>query len=104
MSKCFYKEKSPSNVEWVCLEIDTTGLKVFGIEITLEESPDNAHLKCAHVFGGLPRECVKKVYDVQRSDKDGEFLFVKGLTDACGCPSKNSTANNDQAKSESCEL
>ena len=79
-ANCFYKESIEQ--EWVCLELDIVGLKVNGIETIMETSATDKTLKCPHIFGGIPRECVRKVYAVQRAN-DGTFLFVKGLTDAC---------------------
>jgi len=91
IANCFYQTSSPAQEHWVCLEIDTTGLKVFGIEVKLEEAANDPELKCAHIFGGLPKETIRKVYDVKRNT-DGEFISVKGLTDnnpSCGCSSSN---------------
>jgi uncharacterized protein (DUF952 family) len=83
-ANCFYKNSTDK--DWVCLEIDVVGLKVNGIETKMEESESDPKLQCPHIFGGIPRECVRKVYIVQRGD-DGTFLSVKGLTDMCS--SKN---------------
>ena len=79
-ANCFYKTSTEK--EWICLEIDVVGLKVNSIETVMESSKDDESLKCPHIFGGIPRECVRKLYSVQRGE-DGTFLFVKGLTDMC---------------------
>lgn len=79
-ANCFYSKSDEK--EWICLEINTTGLAVFGIEIKMELSETDPELKCPHIFGGLPRETVVKVYPILRGE-NGEFLFVQGLTDVC---------------------
>lgn len=104
IANCFYKETSPPGEEWVCLEVDTTGLKVFGIEITLEESAENPDLKCAHIYGGLPQECVRKVYTIQRKVDDGEFLTVKGLADTSSCGCNGSSASGETGNNSRVEL
>ena len=65
------------------------GLKVNGIELEMVPSESNPELQCPHIFGGLPRESVKNVYEVERTKDTGEFLFVRGLTDSCGCKSSS---------------
>lgn len=77
---CFYKGSEEK--EWICLEIDRLGLEVAGIEMEMVPAPNDPELKCPHIFGGIPREAVTKVFPVIRGD-DGEFLFVQGLTDTC---------------------
>ena len=84
-ANCFYQASAPADQEWVCLEIDTMGLKVNGFEVKMQDSETQPELKCPHIYGGLPEEAVKKVYDIQRHKETGEFLFVTGLTDQCGC-------------------
>jgi len=83
---CFYGD-APITEEWICLQINTTGLKFNGIEVTMEESAENPELKCARVYGGFPRETVTKVYNVQRAS-DGTFVSIRGLTDATCCPAR----------------
>ncbi|GKY96018.1 hypothetical protein MPSEU_000562300 [Mayamaea pseudoterrestris] len=80
LANCFYK--SSTELEWVCIEIDVVGLKVNSIETKMVESEKDPKLQCPHIFGGIPRECVRKVYNVQRAE-DGTFLVVEGLTDSC---------------------
>eukprot|EP00977_Amphora_coffeiformis_P020466 scaffold8290_cov174-Amphora_coffeaeformis.AAC.3 len=82
-ANCFYKDKSPPTVEWVCLEIDTLGLRMNQIEMKMIESDMDPTLKCPHVYGKIPEEVIRNVYPVQRDLGSGEFLFVTGLTDAC---------------------
>jgi uncharacterized protein (DUF952 family) len=91
MNCLYHTSKSPDSAslgqEWICLQVDTMGLKVHGIEIEMVPSQLDPTLQCPHVFGGLPREAVTKVYKVDRGS-DGVFLSVRGLTDAaasCGC-------------------
>jgi len=79
-ANCFYKDDT--EMEWICLQINTTGLAFNSIEVKMEESTIDPTLKCPHIFGGIPKECVSKVYPVQRGE-DGAFLFIKGLTDVC---------------------
>jgi uncharacterized protein (DUF952 family) len=82
-ANCFYQAKSPASEEWVCLEIETMGLRMNGIEMKMIESTLDANLKCPHVYGEIPEEAIRKAYPVQREPTSGEFLFVTGLTDAC---------------------
>ena len=82
-ANCFYKEKSPAGVEWVCLEIDTMGLRMNGIELKMIPSDMDPTLKCPHIYGEIPEEVVRNVYPVQRNTTTGEFLFITGLTDSC---------------------
>lgn len=79
-ANCFYKESDEK--EWVCLEINTIGLRVDGIEIVMEQSSTDPDLKCPHIFGGIPSHTIKKVYKVVR-EADGTFVFIQGLTDTC---------------------
>mgnify|MGYP000093378842 CR=1 FL=1 len=79
-ANCFYKDDK--EMDWVCLQIDTSGLSFHGIEVTMEASITDPELKCPKIFGGIPRGAINKVYDVQRAE-DGSFVFVKGLTDQC---------------------
>lgn len=82
-ANCFYRTDES---EWICLEIDTMGLKVNGIEIEMVKSETNPELVCPHIFGGVPTEAVKNVYPVERQRETGEFLSVRGLTGkGCGC-------------------
>jgi uncharacterized protein (DUF952 family) len=78
---CMYKDDGS---EWICLQVDTMGLKVHGVEIEMVKSDLDPALQCPHIFGGLPREAVTKVYPVNRGT-DGEFLSVVGLTDVSRC-------------------
>lgn len=79
-ANCFYLQSS--DPDWVCLQIDTMPLRMQGIEVTMEDSEMDQDLKCPRIFGGLPKDCVSKVYPIVR-EKDGTFLFVQGLTDTC---------------------
>jgi uncharacterized protein (DUF952 family) len=95
---CFYQSTSPANVEWVCLQIDTMGLGMQGVECKLVESTVDSTQKCPHIFGAVPTEAVTRIYPVQRDTDTGKFLAVVGLTDvSCGCPSKS---NNGVAVSD----
>jgi uncharacterized protein (DUF952 family) len=77
-ANCFYKD-SPAG-EWLCLEIDVVGLKINDVETKMVPSETDPTLKCPHLYGGIPRECVRKIYPVQR-DGSGSFERVVGLTD-----------------------
>jgi uncharacterized protein (DUF952 family) len=79
-ANCFYKDDK--EMEWVCLQINVSGLTFHSIEIKMVPSDIDKTLKCPHIYGGLPRECINKVYPVERTE-DGTFVFVKGLTDMC---------------------
>jgi uncharacterized protein (DUF952 family) len=89
---CLYDaSKSPASTDpdedWICLQIDTMALKVHGIELEMVTSQVDPTQQCPHIFGGLPREAVTKVYPVERGS-GGAFLSIRGLTDeaaACGC-------------------
>lgn len=81
-ANCFYHKTSPPAEEWVCLEIDTMGLRMNSITLTMVPSDMDPTLKCPHIYGEIPEECIRNVYPVQRKE-DGEFLFVTGLTDSC---------------------
>lgn len=82
-ANCFYQKSSPATEPWVCLEIDTMGLKMNGIDIKMVPSTTVSDLKCPHVYGEIPEEVVRHVYPIQRDAATGEFLFVTGLTDTC---------------------
>mmetsp|Transcript_4051 Transcript_4051/g.5322 ORF Transcript_4051/g.5322 Transcript_4051/m.5322 type:complete len:152 (+) Transcript_4051:214-669(+) len=82
-ANCFYKEKSPLDVAWVCLEVDTICLRMNGIEIKMVQSELEESLTCPHVQEGIPQEGVTNTFRIQRDEKTGEFLFIVGLTDAC---------------------
>lgn len=82
-ANCFYQKKSPPTEEWVCLEIDTLGLRMNQIKLEMIPSDMDPTLKCPHVYGKLPEEVIRNVYPVQRDTSSGEFLFVSGLTDVC---------------------
>ena len=82
-ANCFYQTKSPPAEEWCCLEIDTMGLRMNSIKLEMVPSDMDPTLKCPHIFGEIPEECVRNVYPVQRNKENGEFLFVLGLTDTC---------------------
>jgi hypothetical protein len=80
-ANCFYSDTSKEE-DWICLEIDVVGLKVNGIEMTMVDHPSSEKLKCPHIFGGVPRECIRNVYEVKRNASDGTFESIPGLTDA----------------------
>lgn len=82
-ANCFYQKSSPATEQWLCLEIDTMGLGMNGIDIKMVPSATVPDLKCPHVYGEIPEECVRKVYTVKRDAATGEFLFATGLTDVC---------------------
>ena len=82
-ANCFYQEKSPPTEEWVCLEIDTMGLRMNSIEMKMIPSDMDPTLKCPHVYGRIPIEAIWNVYPIQRDATTGEFLFIAGLTDVC---------------------
>jgi uncharacterized protein (DUF952 family) len=79
-ANCFYKDDK--EMDWVCLQIDTSGLSFHGIEIKMVDSTIDSTLKCPHIFGSLPRGVINNVFPVQRTE-DGTFVLIKGLTDHC---------------------
>lgn len=83
VANCFYQKTSPAAEPWVCLEIDTMGLRMSGIEMKMVTSESDPTLVCPHVYGQIPEETVRNVYPVQRDATTAEFLFVTGLTDVC---------------------
>lgn len=44
-ANCFYQKKSPPEEEWVCLQIDTMGLRMNGIELKMIPSDMDPTLK-----------------------------------------------------------
>jgi Protein of unknown function (DUF952) len=82
-ANCFYQKSSRADEEWVCLQIDTMSLRVDGIEVTMEASEVNPDQQCPRIFGGIPKESVKKTYKIERNTETGEFVTVCGLTDSC---------------------
>jgi len=94
IANCFYQKSSQPSEQWVCLEIDTMGLKVNGIEVKVDANSANPELKCTHIFGGLPEESVRRVHDIRRDATTGGFVEVVGLkldNDSCGCPVNGGT-------------
>jgi uncharacterized protein (DUF952 family) len=79
-ANCFYKESTET--DWICIEIDVVGLKANDVETKMEPSESDPSLKCPQIFGGIPKECVRKIYPVRR-ETDGTFVSIDGLTDVC---------------------
>lgn len=88
-ANCFYQKSSPPTEAWICLEIDTMGLGMNQIETKMVPSETVPDLKCPHVYGKIPEETVRNIYQVQRDASTGEFSIITGLTDTCALHPSN---------------